>query len=107
MKKKGQARGEYFIFIGVMLGFLIPLVYFSSGGKRQKLKVTIPRGATNLTILQNNTIQLELLIYGNKTEIFKTTKAVNIRGNLPTNPGTYFLIIESLDNGEVSVDVKE
>ena len=137
MKKRGQASVEYLILIGVMLAFLIPLFYYALGeistnlkavqadntvslivgkidsvynlgsGNREKLKVTIPRGTSNLTVLQNNTIQLDLLIYGNKTEIFKTSKAVNIKGSLPIAPGTYFLIIEGLDNGEVSVDVKQ
>lgn len=137
MKKRGQASVEYLILIGVMLAFLIPLFYYSlseitnnlkisqadnavnliagkidnvyslGSGNREKLKVTIPRGTASLEIIENKTVELKLLVFGNQTEIFKTTKATNIQGSLPKNPGTYFFIIESLENGEVKVGFKE
>ena len=137
MKKRGQASVEYLILVGVMLAFLIPLFYYAlteissnlktsqaenaismlagkidnvyslGPGNREKVKITIPKGTVSLDILENKTVELKLLVYGNVTEIFKTTKAQNIITNPLKDPGTYFLIIESLDNGDIKIDVKK
>ncbi len=136
MKKRGQASVEYLILVGVMLAFLIPLFYYAlteissnlktsqaentidlltgkidnvyslGPGNREKVKITIPKGTVSLEILENKTVELKLMVYGNITEIFKKTKA-NIIANLPKEQGTYFFIIESLDNGDVKIDIKK
>ena len=137
MKKRGQASVEYLILVGVMLAFLIPLFYYSlteisnnlrisqaentvnlvagkidnvytlGAGNREKLKVTIPKGVVSFDIIENKTVELKFFVFGNQTEIFKTTKASNIEGELPQKPGAYFLLVEGLESGDVKVYVKE
>ncbi len=135
MKKRGQASVEYLILVGVMLAFLIPLFYYAlteistnlktsqaentisllagkidniyslGPGNREKLKITIPKGAVSLSVLNNKTIELKMMVYGNVTEIFKTTKAQNIIAALPNNSGTYFLNIESINSGDILIGI--
>ncbi|MBI4154810.1 class III signal peptide-containing protein [Candidatus Woesearchaeota archaeon] len=136
MQKRGQASVEYLILVGIMLALLIPLFYYSlteisnnlrisqaenavnliagkidniytlGQGNRETVKIIIPKGTVSLGVIQNKSIELKLLIFGNQTEIFKNTKANNIIGNFPTESGIYLLQIEGLDNGDVKVYVK-
>jgi len=136
MQKRGQASVEYLILVGVMLAFIIPIFYYSlteisnslrinqaesavnliagkidnvytlGSGNRETVKITLPKGTVSLGIIENKSIELKLLIFGNQTEIFKNTKANNIIGSFPIEPGVYHLQIEGLDNGDVKVYAK-
>ena len=136
MQKRGQASVEYLILVGVMLAFIIPIFYYSlteisnslrinqaesavnliagkidnvytlGSGNRETVKITLPKGTVSLGIIENKSIELKLLIFGNQTENFKNTKANNIIGSFPIEPGVYHLQIEGLDNGDVKVYAK-
>src|SRR3989344_3864400 len=128
MKFKAQVATEYIILIGILLAILVPVLYYfnyqstnvininqaqdsvqtlaktadyvySLGpGTRSTVTITIPRGAANSSVYQNELT----LIMPNNNDIVATTKA-NLTGSFPYLEGTYNLQVTLLESGIVLI----
>ena len=122
---------EYIIIIGAIFVLLIPLLYYAVHESSQKIRLThaqdavaslaktadsvysfapgtkryvwvnLPSGIESATV-KDNTISLELQIFGDISEIYSTTKA-NLTGELPFNRGAYRIPVELLESGLVQI----
>jgi uncharacterized protein (UPF0333 family) len=130
--KKAQAALEYLILVGVLLVSLIVIFnyvfYYSSQnfkinqaedtiqtlaktadtlyalgpGSRDFVWINMP-GSVSQTLIQNNTIQITLFLYGGQTDFhIKTIAPVN--GSIPTEKGRYKIKLEVLDSGVVQIE---
>src|SRR3989338_8761956 len=120
---RGQASIEYALIVGVVLMATIPLFYYVSQQSSQSLKsnqvfdtvhtlagkadavyalgsgtrdyvwISIPGGVTS-SLIGNKTILLRMSDWG---DVHSFTRA-NVTGSLPTQRGTYRVVVEMLDN---------
>jgi uncharacterized protein (UPF0333 family) len=133
-EKRGQAAIEYIILIGVLLVFLIPVVYYSLNqsstqvrmsqlenavkrlaktadamqgigiGAHDVVVITLPQGVEEVEV-GNYTINLKVSMAGGISDIGMPTKA-NITGSFPSTPGTYRILLQHLNTGVVNVSLK-
>ncbi len=131
---RAQVAIEYIILIGVLLVFLIPTVQYSlqqasfqvkytqidsavrrlskaadavhaiGPGAQEVAVITLPTGVQSF-IIHDHTIGIEAPIAGQPNEISMYTTGI-VSGTLPTNPGTYRVLISTLENQTVSVTLR-
>ena len=130
--KRGQAAFEYLVLIGVLLAILIPLFYYVSNYSGQNIKVektedavrvlgraadslyalgpgnkdfvwiTLPGSITEVNI-SGNQILIKTLVYGGLSDFYYTTIGP-VNGSLPTQRGTYKILLEVSDSGVVQIE---
>lgn len=134
-KKRGQLSVEYMAVIGALIVIAIPLFYYTTVKTNQEIKlsqadttinslantadaiyalgpgskkhvwITIPKGVTSSS-LNNREILLQLSIFGSTSELHASTKA-DLTGEIPTDPGTYKINVEMLEDGRVNFYIGE
>ena len=134
-EKRGQAGIEYIVLIGVLLVFLIPIVYYSldqssfqvkvsqienalkrltkasdsvyalGPGARDVVVITMPHGIEEIQI-ENYTINFKVSILGGISDYGFPTIA-NVTGTFPKTPGTYRILIIHEPTGHVNLTLKE
>lgn len=120
---KGQAATEYVIIISVILAAVIPIFYYAFSesnrttrinqasdavntlarkaesvyalgtGSRDYVWIAVPTGV-NSTLIANGTIRISFSNLGDAIAITN----VNVTGTIPTEPGTYRIAVEMLNN---------
>jgi len=129
--RRGQAGIEYVILVGLMLIFLIPIIHyalneatlnvkinqidttvrriakasdavFSLGrGAREVVTVTLPHGISTSKV-NGHEIGFEVSLFGKITDVYFPTKP-QVIGSLPTDPGTYRIVVMMLETNNVSI----
>lgn len=129
--RRGQAGIEYVIMIGILLIFLIPIIYYSLNeanvnikltqlenavrrvvkaadsvhalgpGSSQVVVVTLPKGIQSATIYDKE-ILLKVSMFGGVSDVHYPSKA-NLTGTFPTGEGTYNIVLSSKRDGVVFI----
>jgi len=76
-------------------------VYSLGEGSKNYVWITIPSGVA-ATSVGDKIIQIKLNIFGGVSDIYAETKA-NVTGSLPSSKGTYKVLVEAVNNGQVAV----
>ena len=132
--KRSQVGIEYVMLLGVLLIFFIPIIHYSltkattnvkeaqlenavrrlskaadtvyamGPGAQEIVAVTLPP-AVQATKVHHNEIVFVVTGFGGTSDIHAGTKAQLI-GNLPTLPGTYHMVVQTLPNNTVNISTK-
>jgi uncharacterized protein (UPF0333 family) len=125
-QKKAQLSIEYLILTGIILIFLLPILYYAFSnsiqnlkmhqanelvkriaetadtlyilgpGSQDTIKVIVPGGVENITF-GNRQVYLRIKIFTNVSDVIAETKA-NINGSIKTKAGSYFIKIKNEDD---------
>lgn len=129
--RTAQAAIEYVILVGVILVFLIPVIHYAlnqaslnlkisqlensvrriakaadavyamGGGASEIVTITLPHGIVS-SLVNDTQILLKVGIYGSISDVAYFTKAT-VTGSLPIEPGTYNILVRSLNNYTVEI----
>jgi uncharacterized protein (UPF0333 family) len=81
------------------------LIYSQGEGAKAKVNVYIPSGVEGYNFT-NNTINL-IMRYGETlTDVFAYTRAM-VNGTLPTSEGSYWFIVQAIEDGIYDVQIEE
>ena len=132
--KKSQAGIEYIILIGMLLIFLIPVIHYAltestlnvrlnqlensfrrvakavntvyaiGPGAQEIIVITLPQGIEG-TAVEGQGIYANASLFGGISSIHYATQPT-VAGVLPKDPGTYHLLVKTLDNDTVDVRLR-
>jgi uncharacterized protein (UPF0333 family) len=81
------------------------LIYSQGPGAKVSINVYIPQNVEGFNFT-NNTINL-IMKYGDSvTDVFAYTRAM-VNGTLPTSEGSYWFVIQSIEDGIYDVQIEE
>ena len=129
MGGKGQFSIEFIFVVGLVILFLIPIVYFAydissktltrtqaedailtlvkeadtvyalGPGTRKYVYITLPGGVSDFTIKDR-----QLFLTTSLSGEYNYRSHANLTGELPQSRGTYYMWIENLESGKVLIN---
>jgi uncharacterized protein (UPF0333 family) len=133
LSMKAQSSVEYMMVLAILIIIVLPLLYYAMNqltnsikinnadetvnvlanaadsvyalgeGSRKYVWINMPSGIEN-AYMNNNLINIDLNVFGGISNIYAKTKA-NLTGVLPISKGTYRVVIEMLESGNVFISV--
>ena len=130
--KRGQVAFEYLVLVGVILAILLPLFHYVSNYSSENVKIekaedsvrALGRTADSLyalgpgnkdfvwvnlpgsiteTNISGNQILIKMSTSGNPESDYYYTTIAPVNGTIPTDKGTFKMVLEVLDSGTVQI----